>query len=173
MTLLSVCSQTSFIKRRRFQALPGTSSTCLRLFMSPGGFLPASYQGQQPGPQVWPPRPLFWKWSCGVKPETDLSRVIWAHVASVRNLLQCLLQSKEEGWSCDFFKGKKKKKKRMDWIRNPAFYLLTPAMVNVSFRLRTAFQWWPWWWPSEQGHHSGFYWSHQKFLALFSSSSSM
>lgn len=51
MTLLSVCSQTSFIERRRFQALSGTSSTCLRLFVSPGGFLPASYQGPRSGHQ--------------------------------------------------------------------------------------------------------------------------
>lgn len=137
MTLLSVCSQTSFIKRRRFQALPGTSSTCLRLFMSPGGFLPASYQGQQPGPQVWPPRPLFWKWSCGVKPETDLSRVIWAYVASVRNLLQCLLQSKEEGWSCDFFKGKKKKKKE-DGL-NQESSLLPSDSSDGKCQLQTAY----------------------------------
>lgn len=68
---------------------------------------------------------------------------------------------------------RKTKKKRTDWIRNPGFLLLTPAMVNVSFRLHAAFHWWPWWWPSQQGHHSGFYWSNQKFLALFSSPSSV
>lgn len=118
----------------------------------------------KPRPRDKSPVPAVLKMSCRVKWETDLSWVIWAHGASVRNATACCQGKRRDDLVIIFFflnENKANSGSQTCW-----FWPQCWPMLAVDYML--LFSDGPFQFLFNKGYRLGFYISKNKFLAIFS-----